>query len=63
MRTRICKAMLLGGGFLLSAGGPGLAQDSVTQFYKGKTINIIVGTSAGSITGAPLRSGVPASEP
>jgi tripartite-type tricarboxylate transporter receptor subunit TctC len=47
MRTRMCKAMLLAEILVVGVPGAGLTQDGVAQFYKGKTINIIVGTSAG----------------
>ncbi len=43
MLLRLCLAALVGG----FAIGRAAAQDAVAQFYKGKTVDIIVGTSAG----------------
>jgi tripartite-type tricarboxylate transporter receptor subunit TctC len=46
--TTLIFRRLLGAGIILTlATGGGMAQDSVAQFYKGKTITIIVGSSPG----------------
>jgi tripartite-type tricarboxylate transporter receptor subunit TctC len=45
MGRRLRNWLLIGAGFLCHGGA--LAQDSVAQFYKGKTITIIVASSAG----------------
>jgi tripartite-type tricarboxylate transporter receptor subunit TctC len=42
------KRMLLALSFAVACGAPALAQESVADFYKGKTIRIVVGISVGS---------------
>src|SRR5215210_3096886 len=42
--SRCVRATALG---LLCAGSPAIAQDPVEQFYRGKSINIYIGSSAG----------------
>lgn len=46
MGPRVRRCLLIAAAFVLCHGGAA-AQDSVAQFYKGKTITIIVGSSAG----------------
>jgi hypothetical protein len=44
---RFLALPLLAASMVLSAGSAAMAQDSVAQFYKGKTVTIVIGSSAG----------------
>jgi tripartite-type tricarboxylate transporter receptor subunit TctC len=54
--TFICRR-LLGAGIILALATCGVvAQDSVAQFYKGKTVTIIVASSPGILTETAARA-------
>jgi tripartite-type tricarboxylate transporter receptor subunit TctC len=44
---RYLMALILGGSMLFAAGAPAFAQDTVAQFYRGKTLSVVIGSAPG----------------